>query len=283
MYKLITVALFLLTQTTRAQNLISNSNFETNGQAYCHGWLDACGNHLDYLCEGQQDSLPCNATHWGATLYNQAAPGAGQWCIGLREFQNLPVSITTVLTGQFKGVFEFKAWMRLDTIGTYGSVIITTRNGIDYTGQHYALGTNPVNPYGWKQLVFRDTIKTLSDTILIQLSKAGNNNWPVPPPSRAFFDMAEFSMVESWTGTEDPSADKAVDFFPNPFSNQLNCKPGSSEPCTLTLCNVLGQAVLQQSGTHLLTLPTESLASGVYMYQLRYPNGLLKTGRLVKP
>lgn len=275
-HKLVLVALLLMTQTIRAQNMIGNSSFENNNQPECSGWFDRCGHELNYLCAGIIDSANCNDSTYGMQLYADAPNKGGQWCMSMRTPHSAVIAtIQTTVYGQFMGVFEFKVWVRNDTTAGI-QVFIEPRSGLNYTGQ---FGTGSMSTQ-WTQLTLRDTISQLSNSVDIRIIASLSSFWQ---SNVSYFDMAEFSMVESWTGTEDPSADKAVDFFPNPFSNQLNCKPGSSEPCTVTLCNVLGQAVLQQSGTHLLTLPTESLASGVYLYQLRYPNGLLKTGRLVKP
>lgn len=69
---------------------------------------------------------------------------------------------------------------------------------------------------------------------------------------------------------------------PNPFSTQLTFSLTDNEQTTVSLCNFLGQQVLQQAFTNSTTINTEQLADGIYFYELRSDKGTLKTGKLVK-
>lgn len=70
--------------------------------------------------------------------------------------------------------------------------------------------------------------------------------------------------------------------YPNPFSNQLTCTLPGNEQTTVTLYNFLGQQVWQHSFTNSTVINTAQMQDGIYFYELRNKNGLLKTGKLVK-
>ncbi len=274
------ILFFLLLRTSciicNAQNLIVNSDFEYNGQPECQGWYDVCGNDLAYLCAGITDSAFCNRPDYGVQLYNDAPPAGGQWCMSLIPLSStLRGKMSTFVAGKFLGVYEFKVWMRLDSLG-YGGINILPKDSLGYTGFHGVMNNTATF---WTQIIVRDTIKYLSDTVFFMFDADVSN---FTSPKKTYIDMAEFRMVESWSDVKGINANKEVSVSPNPFSNQLTFSLADNEQTTVLLYNFLGQQVLQQTFTNSTTINTAQLAEGIYFYELRNSKETLKTGKLVK-
>jgi len=272
--KTLLLILLLLTSCIicNAQNLIANSDFESNGQPLCSGWQDDCQRDITYLCTGIGDSS-CSHSKF---IYDAPA-GGGLWSMKLTTYtEGFAQGIRTTLTGQFKGVYEFKVWLKLYQVGSGGQGWVTYKKGQLYTGQ----STLIANSNSWSLVTLSDTIHTLSDTILIDL--LGLRSSSSLPGGTVFVDLPEFRMIESWTGINDTKQNEETSLFPNPFSNQLTFSLADNEPTTISLYDFLGQQILQQTFTNSTTIKTEQLADDIYFYELRNNKGTLKTGKVVK-
>jgi hypothetical protein len=75
--------------------------------------------------------------------------------------------------------------------------------------------------------------------------------------------------------------DRKVTLYPNPTTNVLNIKLGTSNslPDNYTIYNMLGQVVLQQSVAELndLTVNTSSLSKGMYFIKIATDNASMST------
>ncbi|MES2620127.1 MAG: T9SS type A sorting domain-containing protein [Bacteroidota bacterium] len=276
---LLVLLIATLTFQSHAQNLISNSDFESGGQPRCDGWYNDCEHEITYMCNSVLDST-CGSGNVWVGLYQDAAPGGGQWCMRLTDAGGNWVSgIHTTFIGQFWGVCETKVWFRSNAYGAHGQAILYFKKGDFYTGMGggSALGANPLN---WTQFTFTDTIHSLSDTIIIKLS--GIQSSPSLPGYIAYADLPEFRMIESWTDIKDTKRNNEVSSFPNPVSTQFTLSLADNEQTTISLYNFLGQQVLQQTVTNSTTINTEQLADGIYLYELRDNKGTIKTGKIVK-
>lgn len=273
------VLLFLLLLTAcrfcEAQNLVANSNFELNGQAWCHGWYDRCGNHLDYLCAGITDSANCNSANYGSQLYNDAPPAGGQWCLSIVPGQSaLPSDLRTFVAGKFLGVYEFKVWARVDHYA-FGQIDIISRDSFHYISQHALNFQDTV----WTLVTLRDTFKIPADTVLIRITGSES---AFEDNKRTYVDLVDFRMIESWTDIQQPKQTTALSFFPDPFSDHLTASLTGNEPATITLYNFLGQQILRETFTYSTTLNTAQLAVGIYFYALGNYKGTLKTGKVIR-
>lgn len=76
--------------------------------------------------------------------------------------------------------------------------------------------------------------------------------------------------------------DALVTVNPNPFTKQLFVTLGNNEPATVTLYNFMGQVVLQQPFINAVTIPTNQLTAGIYLYEVRNNKGAVKTGKVLK-
>jgi hypothetical protein len=84
-------------------------------------------------------------------------------------------------------------------------------------------------------------------------------------------------------GTNDSrNAFNMTDVFPNPFTNELNIKTNSSEVSEVILCDIASRTIARQKFTGLVSLNMEELAAGIYFYEVRTKNGMIKKGKVVK-
>ena len=90
------------------------------------------------------------------------------------------------------------------------------------------------------------------------------------------------SLVTAPTSTQDINETSTVKVCPNPFFNQLTVSFAYNVQATVSLYDFLGQQVLQQSLTNNTTINTAQLADGIYLYELRNANGIVKNGKVIK-
>jgi hypothetical protein len=72
-----------------------------------------------------------------------------------------------------------------------------------------------------------------------------------------------------------------IEVYPNPIADKLNItiNNGLAE---IILCDVASRKLLQQKFTNSVSLNTAQLARGIYLYEVRGTNGLIKKGKVVK-
>ena len=71
--------------------------------------------------------------------------------------------------------------------------------------------------------------------------------------------------------------------FPNPFSDKINITAKRNEQLEVSLYDVTSRRIFKQSFTNSTSINTEQLAKGVYLYEVRNKNGVIKKGKVVKP
>lgn len=72
-----------------------------------------------------------------------------------------------------------------------------------------------------------------------------------------------------------------LDLFPNPFHNSLTIKANRSSEYEIILFDIVGRPVLMQTFSNSIVLNTESLAKGIYIYEVKNKNGIIKKGKVV--
>jgi len=91
-------------------------------------------------------------------------------------------------------------------------------------------------------------------------------------------------------GEGDPCATAANDLahnsfatvFPNPATNIVTIITSTNDPSQITLCDVASRKLMQQKFIGSTTLNIETLAKGIYLYEVRNENGVVKQGKVVK-
>lgn len=73
-----------------------------------------------------------------------------------------------------------------------------------------------------------------------------------------------------------------INLYPNPFSNSLNISNSSGELSVVILYDITSRKLLQKSFLNSTSLNTQQLAKGIYLYEIRNKNGVIKKGKVVK-
>ncbi|MBK6642479.1 MAG: T9SS type A sorting domain-containing protein [Bacteroidetes bacterium] len=69
---------------------------------------------------------------------------------------------------------------------------------------------------------------------------------------------------------------------PNPFTDKSNVSVNNSELSEIILYDMTARKIMQMNFTNSITLNTEQLAKGLYIYELRIKNGMSPKGKIVK-
>ncbi|HKR03690.1 MAG TPA: T9SS type A sorting domain-containing protein [Bacteroidia bacterium] len=71
--------------------------------------------------------------------------------------------------------------------------------------------------------------------------------------------------------------------YPNPFNSALNIFIDDDDNFEVIIYDLLSRKLLQQEFTRTIVINTEQLAKGIYLYEVRNKNGVMKKGKIVKP
>ncbi len=72
-----------------------------------------------------------------------------------------------------------------------------------------------------------------------------------------------------------------ANIFPNPIANKLNVQTNNYEQAEIILYDLSSRKLLQQTFTNTTTINTEQLAKGMYLYEVRNRNGIIKNGKVI--
>jgi hypothetical protein len=70
--------------------------------------------------------------------------------------------------------------------------------------------------------------------------------------------------------------------FPNPFSDRINITVKRNELVEVNLFDVTSRKIINKSFAKSISINTEQLAKGIYIYEVRNKNGVIKKGKVVK-
>ncbi len=78
------------------------------------------------------------------------------------------------------------------------------------------------------------------------------------------------------------NSEQIIKFYPNPFTNVISFKVNDNEQTQIILYDILSRKLLQQTFTNSITINTEQLADGVYIYEVLSKEGRISNGKLIK-
>ena len=243
-----------------SQNLISNSDFEFNGELLCDAWYDQCGHELTYICETNPPEPVCDV------LFYQDAPAAdGVWSIGVTGVGNSPPTVaSTYITGlDGENSFQLNVWMK-DIGNAWGGIEI----GVLSEGQYSTVKNIPADTGDWKFYTFDFTLSIdPSDSIQAKLwSFAAGPMFGV-----VNFDLVELILLDTLNNTEDPEKPE-LSAFPNPFREyfiiEINHHP--IEDFSITIFNATGQLIQTiHSFNNTARIEPTANQSGLFLYQVK--------------
>jgi hypothetical protein len=116
---------------------------------------------------------------------------------------------------------------------------------------------------------FKDDSNT--DTLLVN-----NNGGPV---TYVYIDDVTLSLC---TGIDEQSKNQAITIYPNPVFDKLNITVNTKESSEIILYDMASRKLLQQKFMNSVSLNTKQVAKGLYLYEVRNKNGVIKKGKIVK-
>lgn len=97
------------------------------------------------------------------------------------------------------------------------------------------------------------------------------------------FFLEHFSECEcETTGINPETISATIKIIPNPFEDRLKISTDIGQPAEIIIYNSLSQKILQKEFSNEIELNTEVLSKGLYVYEIRNKNGVIKNGKLIK-
>jgi hypothetical protein len=96
------------------------------------------------------------------------------------------------------------------------------------------------------------------------------------------YDMFIAKTGSIFSGLSNQNFDNSIHLFPNPFSDKINITAKGSEPVEINLFDVTSRKMLHQSFTKSTLISTEQLARGIYLYEVRNKDRVIKKGKVVR-
>ena len=99
------------------------------------------------------------------------------------------------------------------------------------------------------------------------------------------YTLAELdaSVPHCTVGIDNPNF-QGADYLisPNPFTNEINIKTNSSELSEIIFYDIASRKLLQQTFFNSAIINTTQLSKGIYFYEVKNKNGVVRKGKVVK-
>ena len=95
-------------------------------------------------------------------------------------------------------------------------------------------------------------------------------------------DVALVRYNNNLVGITENNLSPSLTIYPNPMLDELKISVDNNVPSEIFLYDIVSRKMLQQKFTNYLTLDTERLEKGIYIYEVRNKNGVIKNGKIVK-
>ena len=100
----------------------------------------------------------------------------------------------------------------------------------------------------------------------------------------SLYTFAELSpfVPSCFTGTNMSDENVSATIYLKPIANELIVKTNNRELSEIILYDIASRKIMQQEFTNSVSLNTQELAKGIYIFEVRNKNGLFKKGKVVK-
>jgi OOP family OmpA-OmpF porin len=317
MKKFLTILLLLTFGICSGQNLVPNGDFEEywgcpTGMSEIDSakfWMRPSMGTSDYLNECATTSLGANVpnTFIGFQQAHSGSGFAGEYIYipstssSYREY--IEVALDSVLSNGSS--YHFEMYMNLGNscnlttynIGVYFSNTIITgipaSGNLPFTPQINNITGNSPDTLNWT-LVSGNYIASGGESFLIIGNFLNNfsTNTTVGNPSGSYNTVYVFIDDVSLTrcgdgcntgdGIINNKNEVELSVFPNPMTDKLTIKINNNEPAEIIIYDISSRKLLQQTFTNSITINTGQLAKGMFLYEVRNRNGIIKNGKVIK-
>lgn len=211
----------------------------------------------------------------------------------VREYLEVPInSLTSGITYYFQMYINLanNCQHSTDAVGVYFSdtsiINIPNYYPLPFIPQINNVSGNYLDTLNWKIVSGSYTALGGESFLLI-----GNFNADSTTSAPLVNSSAQFNSAYSYiddvslticTGILNESMFVSLLTYPNPFSNQLTITTKTFETAELSIYNAISERVLNKSFINSITINTENLAKGMYLYDVLIGNGLVKKGKIIK-
>jgi hypothetical protein len=303
------IGVFFTYGVCRGQNLVPNSSFESNTNCdTAVGWISPTLGTPDYLnvCNPGIHGVPSNYWGYENTQSGDAYMGiiiknSGSGTIEWREYIQTPlINPLIVGTKYFLSIYlslaDDESQYGSDAIGAlFSTTPISRSDHFHFTQAPQLLnqtGNFIINKNGWVQIAMSFIADSTYNYITIGNFFDDANTAYVPVSGgnlpRAYFYMddiclsSDSALCISTVGINEVKNNDEVILFPNPFTDKINITAKRNELIEFVLYDLISRKIFNQSFTNSTSINTEQLTKGVYLYEVRNKNGVIKKGKVVK-
>ncbi|MBL7929271.1 MAG: T9SS type A sorting domain-containing protein [Bacteroidia bacterium] len=306
------IIMFFTCGVSEGQNLVPNGDFEQySGCPNSYGqidsalfWINPTVGSPDYYnaCAGNPVSVPTNAVGYQVAHSGGAYAGIilrHATSASTREYIETP--FITPLIANVHYYFEMyvntsdNCQYTTDAIQAYFSdtlvIGFSPATMIPFSPQISNAAGNYFDKQNWKKVSGTYIAHGGENYLIIGNFKPDSsttilNNGGFGPAAYVLIDDVCVSVhstnCNSTSGIDSVMKDDGVNLFPNPFTDKINIAARRNDLIEVNLFDITARKLFNQSFTNSITINTEQLAKGIYLYELRNKNGVIKKGKVVK-
>jgi len=103
------------------------------------------------------------------------------------------------------------------------------------------------------------------------------------PTGEGFFLIQKPGCICNTTGFNETTINSGeINIFPIPFSDRINIISNNKELSEIILYDITARKLCQQKFINTVSLNTEQLVKGIYLYEVKNKNGVIRKGKVVK-
>jgi hypothetical protein len=300
--------MFITCIICEGQNLVPNGNFEqytscptAPNQVYTSlFWINPSGSSPDYFNQCTSSPEVGIPNNWAG--FQQAKSGVAYCGIGvyvqpphpLNYRENLEVPLVSSLVAN--SCYYFEMYINLgdtckyttDKIGVYFTdTLVTSGNweNLPYTPQINNSTGNMPDTMNW--ILVNGTYTATGGESYIVI---GNFNSDINTDSMVVnFNGAHHAYVyiddvslTLCTGINSRDNSTGINVYPNPAIDKLIITAVNNDLLEIILQDMSSRKILQQKFINAISINTAQFAKGIYLYEVRNKNGVVKKGKVVK-
>jgi len=289
------------------QSLVPNGDFEQYSSCPTNHsqlnvavpWINPAASSPDYYNQCSPFDTISVPINWDGNNYLPAHSGVGYAGIYLYFYtynarENIEVPLTSPLIANT--CYHFEMYISLadpcqyttDDIGIYFSDTLFTTTDyhtLQFIPQIANAPGNYPDTAGWTLVSGNYTANGGESYLIITNFKHDsltnlvvvNNNLD----SIVYCFIDDVSLTPC-TSIHEQNNNEAILIYPNPANDELNIAINNNELSEIILYDVACRKLMQQEFTKSVSLQIEQLIKGIYLYEVRNKNGVIKKGKIVK-